>query len=323
MLASTHSKGHALPTIRAWPLLFAIVLAAIAFLLGLTLAFAQEFPKPVGFVNDFAGVIPDDTESQLETLLQQFEQDTTVEIAVVTVPSLNGDTIEGYAVRLFQQWGIGKKGVDNGVLLLVTVAERDVRIEIGYGMEPYITDGQAGQILDTRVIPDLKQGNYALGILKGAQGIEQVIQASDYVPGTVRPPASNPLSEAFQGKLWILIVLAGISMYLFSFFARSKAVWPGGIWGAITGGVIGWVIGGALAIILGSLIAWFVGVLLDAMLSSAYRNQVSGGKPTGWHQSWGGFSGMGGLGGWGGGGGGGFGGFGGGRSGGGGASRGF
>ncbi len=304
---------------KAWPLLFAVVVAATLFS-GLTSVFAQEFPKPVGFVNDFAGVIPDDTESQLETSLQQFEQEKTVEVAVVTVTSLEGDTIEGYAVRLFQEWGIGKKGEDNGVLLLVAVGERDVRIEVGYGMEPYITDGQAGRILDERVIPDLRQDNYAMGILRGIQGIEQAIYASDYVPGTVRPPPSSPFSDAFQGKVWILIVLAGISMYLFSFFARSKAIWPGGIWGAIAGGAIGWVIGGALAIILGSLVAWFAGVLLDAALSTAYRNQVSGGKPTSWGKSWGGFSGMGGMGGWGGGG---FGGFGGGRSGGGGASRGF
>ncbi len=184
---------------KAWPLLFAVVAAATVFC-GITLAFAQEFPKPVGFVNDFAGVIPDDTESQLETALQQFEQEQTVEVTVVTVPSLEGDSIEGYAVRLFKEWGIGKKGVDNGVLLLVAVGERDVRIEVGYGMEPYITDGQAGRILDERVIPDLRLDNYAMGILRGIQGIEQAIYASDYVPGQGAPPPLQPLLRCLSGQ---------------------------------------------------------------------------------------------------------------------------
>ncbi len=298
--------------------MFPPVLACLLALFSLAAAFAQELPRPVGYVNDFAGIIPDDTEAELEAILRQFEQETTVEIAVVTVTSLEGDPIEGYAVRLFQQWGIGKKGVDNGVLLLVAEAERDVRIEVGYGIEPYITDGQAGRILDNEVLPDLRQDNYAMGILKGVRAIGQAIQASDYVPGAARPRPSNPVSQAFQGKIWILLAIGGASMYLFSFFARSKAIWPGGIWGAIVGGFIGWVIGGTVAIVGGILGAWAMGFALDALLSSAYRYQTSSGKSTSWGSSWGGFSGAGR--GWGGGGSGGFGG---GRSGGGGASRGF
>jgi len=272
----------------------------------------------VGYVNDFADLIPGDTEAQLENTLRQFEQETTVEIAVVTVFSLNGDTIEDYAARLFEQWGIGKKDVDNGVLLLLAFAERDVRIEVGYGMEPYITDGQAGRILDQQVVPHLMQNNYSLGLLTGVRGIAQVIKNSDYVPGTVRPRFVKELVEGLRRLKWLLLALGAFSIYLFAYFARSRAIWPGGIWGALVGGLVGWLIGGLGASILFWVAAGALGVILDALLSSAYRYQTANGRPTSWTRSWGGFFGAG-HGGFGGSGG--FGGFGGGRSGGGGASR--
>ncbi|MBI4312507.1 MAG: TPM domain-containing protein [Chloroflexi bacterium] len=305
---------------------FAAISLAIA-LLGSGIASAQELPRPVGFVNDFAGLIPDDTEAELEALLQQFEQETQAEIAVVTIVNLGGDTIEGYAVRLFQRWGIGKKGVDNGVLLLVAQEERDIRIEVGYGLEPYITDGKAGRILDQEILPDLRDNNYALGLLKGVRAIEEAIQASDYQPGAVRPRDSNPRNSspgnnAFGQWGWLLWGAGASSIYAFNFLARSKAIWPGGIWGAAVGGMLGYLFGGLVGLAAFGAAAGAAGLAMDAVLSSAYRYQVANGKSTSWLGSLGGFSG---AGHWGGrsGGGGGFGGFGGGRSGGGGASRGF
>ncbi|MBI2170898.1 MAG: TPM domain-containing protein [Chloroflexi bacterium] len=296
-----------------------IAIALLSTLLGLGVASAQELPRPSGFVNDFAVLIPEDTEAVLEALLQQFEEETTVEIAVVTVASLEGDTIEGYAVRLFQQWGIGKKGVDNGVLLLIAAQERDVRIEVGYGMEPYITDGMAGRILDEAVLPGLRQGDFALGILKGVQAIAQAILDSDYQPGTVRPrPAFLPFAEALRSNLWLLIGLGVASVYVFNFFARSKAIWPGGVFGAGVGALLGWLVGGIGGLLLFTVAGGTLGLVLDILLSTAYRQQVAKGRPTSWGRSWGGFSGAGYRSG-----GGSFGGFGGGRSGGGGASRGF
>ncbi|MEK7777624.1 MAG: TPM domain-containing protein, partial [Chloroflexota bacterium] len=282
---------------------------------------AQEFPPPTGFVSDYAGVFSDDVKAQLEGLLRQFEQESTVEVVVVTVPDLQGESIEAYSVSLFEKWGIGKKGVDNGVLLLLATQDRKVRIEVGYGMEPYLTDGQVGRILDNEVIPDLKAGNFSLGLLKGARGIVQAIKASDYQPGTVRArPLVNPLIESIQRNLWLVIGLGAVSVYLMAYMARSKSIALGGIWGAGSGVLLGWVSYGLIGLVVGAIGLGLVGLLLDALLSSAYRFQASSGRPTGWRQTWGGFSG-GSPPGWSGGRG--FGGFGGGRSGGGGASRGF
>jgi len=294
-----------------------LLVAALIALFPAAISLAdQPPPQPVGYVNDFADVIPSDVEAPLEDALRLFEEETRVELVVVTIPDLGGTTIEDYAVWLFGNWGIGKKDVDNGVLLILAVSERRVRIEVGYGMEPYLTDGQVGRILDSDVIPDLKQDNYALGVLKGAQKIAETIKNSDYQPGSVRA------KPAFQGdtKTWVLLAMAVASLYAVSFMARTRSFWFGGLWGAAAGGLLGWLGGETWMLIALPMGLCVLGLLLDAMLSSAYMYQRKSGNPTRWHQSWGGFSGAG-LGGWGGGKG--FGGFGGGRSGGGGGSRGF
>src|SRR5690348_9508325 len=103
--------------------------------------FASSHSKPQGYVSDFAHVLSSDTRQALEAKLSNFERATTNEIAVVTVPSLEGDTEEDYAVRLFKEWGIGKKGKDNGVLILIAPHERRARIEVGYGLEEVLPDG--------------------------------------------------------------------------------------------------------------------------------------------------------------------------------------
>ena len=300
----------------------ALLVAAFMAAIAVSPALADPpLPQPVGYVNDFADVIPADVEVHFEDALRLFEEETTVELVVVTIPDLGGGAIEDYAVHLFSDWGIGKKGVDNGILLVMALAERTVRIEVGYGMEPYLTDGQAGRIMDAEIFPDLTEDNYSLGLLKGAKAIAQTIKDSDYEPGSVR--ARRPIEDLplpFQGgaKSWVLLAMAGASLYAVSFMARSKSFWFGGVWGIVAGGVVGWMLGGVWPIVGLALGLGVLGLALDAMLSSAYRYQKSSGNSTHWGQTWGGFSGTG-HGGWTGGKG--FGGFGGGRSGGGGATR--
>lgn len=311
-----------------------LFLAVLLVLVGASAALAQQsLPQPVGYVNDFAQVIPDETEAGLEETLRRFEEETKVELAVVTVPDLGGASIEDYAVRLFSQWGIGKQGQDNGVLMVVAVADRDVRIEVGYGMEPYLTDGQAGRILDTEVLPALRQNNYAEGISKGTQAIAEAIKSSDYQPGAVRArPTAQVSPSPGEGLVTSFAVgfmaLIASSLYVVAFIERSKSFWFGGLWGAVAGGLLGWMwtvlAGGWWPLIFMPIGLGIMGLVLDALLSSAYVHRKASGKPTSWGSSMGGFSGAG-HGGWHGSKsfGGGFSGFGGGRSGGGGASRGF
>ncbi|MCX6005820.1 MAG: TPM domain-containing protein [Chloroflexi bacterium] len=298
-------------------ILLGLAVVSVILLLPLGTAFvsAQNFPAYQGFVNDYAGLLTAQGKSQLEAKLTQLEKDTAAEVAVVTIKSLEGDTIEDYAVRLFEKWGIGKKDKNNGVLFLVALDERKMRIEVGYGLEPIITDGRAGRIRDDDVIPSFKKGNYEEGIVAGANAIEEYIRK-----GT--PPApleENPVKNIFGDWVFAFFVLTFITVYFFGFMARSKSIWLGGIWGTIAGVIIGLTVGGVAALIIVPIIFAGLGLGTDYLLSKNYQKQVAAGKSTQWHKTWGGFGGFGG----GSGGGGGFGGFGGGSSGGGGASGGW
>jgi uncharacterized protein len=303
----------------AW-LVLALSCAALALPFATSLVGAQNFPDYMGYVNDYAGLLSPAAKTQLDARLTQLEKDTTAEVAVVTVKSLEGDSVDDYAVRLFEKWKIGKKGKDNGVLFLVALDDRKMRIEVGYGLEPVITDGRAGRIRDNDVIPRFKQGDYEGGILAGVDSIEKYVR-----DGT--PPApleENPVKSALGDSVAVLFFLSMITIYLSGFMARSKNVWLGGLWGAAAGAVLGLTIGGLAALVISTLFFTGLGLLTDFILSRNYQSALANGKDTDWHKTGGGFWGSGGFGGGGGGGGGGgFGGFGGGGSGGGGASGGW
>ena len=157
---------------------------AIFILLFAVTAFA--LPQSTGFVNDYANILPD--RAQFEEGLLLYEQNTTIEVAVVTLDSVpEGYTLFSYGVDLFKEWGIGKKGEDNGILILMvkngTVGNR-MRIELGWGIQGYITGSEAGTILD-KAMPYYTQGDYqtALDIILLGLSDELV----DYVPGKVVP----------------------------------------------------------------------------------------------------------------------------------------
>ncbi len=117
-----------------------------------------------GFLNDFANVLDSENKNRLEYLLNQVEKQSGIEMAIVTVPSIGDYSIEEAAVELFQKWGIGKKGKDNGLLFITAIQERKVRIEVGYGLEEAIPDSLAGRLLDNYTIPYFRQNNFDQGI---------------------------------------------------------------------------------------------------------------------------------------------------------------
>ncbi|MHB0886038.1 MAG: TPM domain-containing protein [Bacillota bacterium] len=168
--------------------------------------------RPEGYVSDLAGVFSPSQLADLEAMLRDLDRATTAELAVVTVKTTQPVTIEEYAVKLFEKWGIGKKGRDKGVLMLLATDDRAVKIEVGYGLEPVITDGTAGSILDRYVLPRLKQNDYAGGLTDGAKAIANLIardaqaqlspqyQMKGRVVGGILP-------DFVQGPVIILLVL--------------------------------------------------------------------------------------------------------------------
>ncbi len=302
-------------------LLFLLVAACLAVILLPAVSmpsWAQNFPQLTGYVNDSAGLLSDQGKTELEYRLAQLEKDTTAQVFVATVKSLEGDSIEDYASRLFEKWKIGQKDKNNGVLFLVALDDRKMRIEVGYGLEPVITDGRAGRIRDNDVIPLFKNNDYEGGIKAGVASIEKYIRDGS-------PPApleENPVKSLLGDYIFVFFILSIITIYLSGFMARSKNVWLGGIWGAIAGVIMGFSIGGIAALVIAPLVFTGLGLGTDYVLSRNYQRLKKSGKSTDWHRTgggfWGGFNG-----GSGGGFGGGLGGGGGGMSGGGGATGGW
>ena len=153
------------------------VTLASALALLITVASGQgSLPKPAGRVTDLANIIDAATEADLDRQLDQLERQTSSEIAVVTVASLDGAPIEDYAVRLFKAWGIGQAKSDNGVLVLVAPNEREMRIEVGYGLEGILPDGLAGQIIRENFTPRFRENDYNGGIRDGVARVVEVVE---------------------------------------------------------------------------------------------------------------------------------------------------
>jgi uncharacterized protein len=146
-----------------------------------------QFPKPQGMVNDFASVISTFYNQKLESLASEVQEKTGVELAVVTVENMGGLAIEDYAYELFHEWGIGQRGKDNGVLLLLAMQERKVRIEVGYALERLLPDGRVGRILDEYVLPDFRDGEFGKGIYYGIAKVSEIIALDEDVTITGAP----------------------------------------------------------------------------------------------------------------------------------------
>lgn len=134
----------------------------------------QEIPVPTGYVNDTAGVLSAETVSTNEAKLTAFASSGKGEVAVLIVKSLNGLSIEEYGIRVGEAWKVGKYGVDNGNILIISVGDRKVRIETGSGSS--ITDGQAKQILSDSIVPFLKNSDWNGGV---TSGVDAIIKASN------------------------------------------------------------------------------------------------------------------------------------------------
>ncbi|HYD20883.1 MAG TPA: TPM domain-containing protein [Flavipsychrobacter sp.] len=150
-----------------------IHIALLAMCLSLP-AFAQEIPgrpSPPRLVNDFAHMLATDEVQRLEAKLVEFDNTSSVQIAIVTVARLDNYEVSDYAVKLFNKWGIGQKGKENGVLLLVAKEERKAWIATGRGVEGVMTDAKSGQIYRNEIVPAFKEGNYYKGLSDAADAI--------------------------------------------------------------------------------------------------------------------------------------------------------
>jgi uncharacterized protein len=235
---------------------FAKTICAALFLLAFPFLRGESVSelRPAGYVNDFAQVVDPDTVAQLNNICEQIDQKAHTQLAVVTVNSLEGVDIESYAVELYKKWGIGYKGTDRGVLILLAVRERRYRIEVGYGLEPILPDGKVGGF-GREAVPFLKQGNFSGALLLMTSRVADVIAKDAGVALTGTRPAwpAQPEEEPHGISAGGLILLAIIVLLVLFTPLRGLLFWlllsgggggpRGGGWGGYSGGG-GWGGGG-------------------------------------------------------------------------------
>ncbi len=158
------------------PLRQPFLATVIFFFLAAGLASALDVPPLRGRVNDYAGVMSQEQARTMESQLAQFEQDTGHQVAVLTIPTLDGEDIEGFSIRVAESWKIGKKGFDNGVILVVAVKDRRLRLEVGYGLEGVLPDAIAKTITSDYIVPRFRSQDYAGGIIAGIDAVLKVIK---------------------------------------------------------------------------------------------------------------------------------------------------
>ena len=146
-----------------------------------------ELPTLTGRVVDNAGLLDNPTKARLSSMLAAHEQATSEQVVVVTVPNLQGRSIEEFGVQLGRAWGIGQQGEDNGALLIVAPEERKVRIEVGYGLEGRLTDAQSSLIINGIIVPAFQQGDFSRGITEGTEAIIQVLGGNPLRSEAMRP----------------------------------------------------------------------------------------------------------------------------------------
>ncbi len=217
--------------------------AAAAALLALQLAaggalFALEVPALQSRVNDYANMISPGVRAQIEDKLAVLEASDSTQIAVLTIPSLDGEDLEGFSIKVAEAWKIGTKENDNGAILLVSKEDRAVRIEVGYGLEGKLTDLISGRIVDRIIVPNFKQGRFDQGFSEGVDAIIATVKGEYKGTGTL-PTKSGGFSGI--GIVPLLILFAIVS----AVGSRHR--------------IIGGVVGGALLPLIGWL-AWPLGL---------------------------------------------------------------
>jgi len=181
---------------------------------------ALEVPQePKGRVSDYTASLTNSQIQALNRTLAEFENQTTNQIAVVLIPTLAGDSPEGYSIRLAEKWQIGQKGRDNGVILLVVMQDRKIRIEVGYGLEGALPDSTAGEIIRQVIAPRFRQGKFFEGIESGVAAIMAATRGEYSATG---PSNRGSRGRSFVSFFWPLLVFFILFSVLTNIFRRRR-----------------------------------------------------------------------------------------------------
>jgi uncharacterized protein len=199
-----------------------------------SLSYAIDVPPLRGRVNDLAGLLSQEQVTLLEDRLSQFEQETSHQLALLTVPSLNGEDIEGFTIRVAENWKMGHKGNDNGVILLIARDDRKLRIEVGYGLEGVLPDAVANRIIQEVIIPRFRDRDFAGGIDSGMSAIIQATRGESISAG---PRTPTKLADSRLST--ILLLLVGTALFGSVVGFAQPSLVRGAASGALVSGILG------------------------------------------------------------------------------------
>lgn len=295
------------------PLALLLVLAALAVPAAAQALDVPPVPTDIPIVDQTNTLTPEQ-KTDLANMIAAERQHSGNQIGVLMIPSLQGEELEDYSLKVARTWGIGDKERNSGVLLLVVKNDRKIRIEVGYGLEGSLPDIRAGQIIRDRMAPLFRQSKYYEGVKSGLEGIIAATH-NEVDPQLNSAPPRSQNSAPFPWE-YAFIALFIVPSWLASILARTKSWWAGGVLGGIAGIILSLFIGFLFFGLISIVALILIGLLFDKVVSANYQKRRAGGSNPSW---WAGGPWIGG--GMGGGrSGGGFGGFGGGGFGGGGAS---
>ncbi|MBI1648349.1 TPM domain-containing protein [Hyphomicrobium sulfonivorans] len=219
--ASPLSRAAQRPAMVTWPaLVCAVACALLLASAGVTWA-APTFPALTGRIVDEANLLTPQQRADIDAQLTELEEISTDQVAVVTLNSLQGYAIEDYGYQLGRNWGIGQKDKDNGVLLIVAPNERKVRIEVGRGLEPTMTDAMSSLIVHNAILPQFRQGNFAGGIEAGVRDIKDVL-LGDAEAVKERARAARTADDL---DMWsIILIMFWLGITLFVIFAVVQSI---------------------------------------------------------------------------------------------------
>lgn len=228
-VSTSHCRLQNLEAVRAAALAFAAVLF-VWLMLAVPVLADPTFPELTGRVVDQAGLLSAEQRAQLTTDLEAFENKSTDQIVVVTVPSLQGYPIDEYGYKLGRAWGIGQKGKDNGVLLIVAPNERKVRIEVGRRLEPLLPDGAAGTIISRTILPSFRRNDFPGGIKAGVASIKAALEQdpNELAERAKRPPPETDYSAYVVIAIWLLIMILMIRAQMRAAQQMPASIGPDG-----------------------------------------------------------------------------------------------
>ena len=255
---------------NVWRFMIGVGLLLLAF--QAAAAAGLEIPKLQARVTDLAGLLTREEISGLEEKLKEFETSDSTQIAVLIIPSLEGEVLEDFSGRVAEAWRLGQKGRDNGVLLFIAMRERQVRIEVGYGLEANLTDARSRRIIETEIIPNFRNQQYYQGVEAGVEAIIQTVRG-------VYQPVDRPSAESGRQRdsgNWFNLLIFLLAPLLWVLGSAGK--WGGGLLGGGAGAFLMYSIVGPalLAILAGCAAGAVLGAILGGLVKAGTRSTGQG-----------------------------------------------